>query len=260
MVPVTAEEKRLPYFKYYEQDMAEIPAEKLAIWRGPAADSSLATPFAERDRFLDDAPPALEAGFCVAPDGTGFVSNTTFLPGVTAEMFYWWFAWHCVGPDLRYKIWDRDDHYHARALTPGYVLDPAVPMAEKTWGVDHDILEDIGFGPDPLVLSFLKPSDFGYSMEKVGGPGCAALVCAVGRSTTPAAMTHKITETEGGSWLRSHFWMGYGFRDGILTKLVPDGESVPEIVPRTLFGHCIKEFSQLAKILPPLYAEEGGRL
>lgn len=260
MVPITEEEKKLPYFKYYEQEMAPIPREKLDIWHGPAAPSELATPFGERDRFLDAAPTPLEVGFCVAPDGTGFVANSTFMPGVTAEMFSWWFAWHCVGPDLRYKIWDRDDHYYARALRPEYILDPNVPMAQKTWGVDHDILEDIGFGPDPLILSFLKPSELGYSMDKIGGPGCSAMVCAVGRSTTPAVMTHKVVEAEGGAWLRSHFWMGYGLRDGVVQKLVPDGESVPDIVPRTLFGHCIKEFSQLAAILPPLYAETEGKL
>lgn len=260
MVPVTEAERNLPYFKYYEQDMAPIPEEKLSLWRAPALEPTLATPFAARDRFLDVNSDVLDVGFCVAPDGTGFVANSTFMPGVTAEMFDWWFAWHCTGPDLRYKIWDRDDHYHARALSPEYVLDPNVPMSQKTWGVDHDILEDIGLGADPLILSFRKPSDLGYSMDKIGTSGCSTMVCAVGRSSTPAVMTHKLVQTDSGAWLRSHFWMGYGFQAGNLQKLLPDGVSIPEAVPRALFGHCIKEFSQLASILPAIYKEMDGKL
>ena len=51
--------------------------------------------------------------------------------------------------------------------------------------------------------------------------------------------------------------MGYGLgEDGQLVKVVPDGASVPEAFPRALFGHCIKEFTNLAAILPKIYAEE----
>ena len=98
MVPVTEEEKKLPYYKYYLRDLAPIPQEKLDIWQAAAADSALALPVEQRDRFLDETPLPLEVGFCVAPNGTGFVANATPLPGVTIEMFEWWFGWHCCAP------------------------------------------------------------------------------------------------------------------------------------------------------------------
>lgn len=255
----TPEERKLPYYQYFERDLAPIPREKLDIWRGPMADPALATPIGERNEFLKGNV-KLEAGFTVAPDGTGFVANSTFMPGVTAEQFYWWFAWHCVGPDLRYMIWDKEDHYYARAVETGYVLDPAVPFSEKTWGVSHQILEDIGLGAEELLLRFCKPSELGYDMSLLGSEHCTAMVCAVGRSSTPAVMTHKVIETEGGVWFKSHFWMGYGLDEaGRLIKLVPEGASVPEAAPRALFGHNIKEFTNLAAILPQLYAEEKDR-
>ena len=242
-------------------DTAAIPQEKLDIWHGPMADPALATPVERRNDFLEEGKVALEVGFTVAPNGTGFVANSTFMPGVTPEMFLWWFAWHCVGPDLRYKIWDRDDHLQARAIQADYVRDPAVPWAEKTWGVTHDIMEDIGLGMERLLLQFCKPADLGYDMSKIGTSACAAMVCAVGKSSSPALMTHKVVPAEGGVWFKSHFWMGYGLDgDGQLVKLVPDGQAVPEMVPRALFGHNIKEFSNLAAILPSLYAEERARL
>lgn len=257
MVPITEQEKALSYSKYFFQPMAEIPADKIAIWKGPAADPSLATPIEDRNLFLDEASMPLEMGFCVAPNGTGFVSNTTFMPNVTPEMIDWWFGWHSVTSDLRYKMWDPDDHYHARASNPDYVKDPNVPLAEKTWGMTHHILEDIGFGPDELFLNFKKPSDLGYDMSKIGKPGCGAMVCANGEGGLLAIMTHKAMETEGGILFKSHFWMGYKLMDdGSLVSVIPEGESVPEAAPRALFGHNIKEYANLAVILPQVYAEE----
>ena len=239
-VVITQEEKALPYAKYFYQDLAPIPQEKLDIWHGPMADPALATPVERRNDFLEEGKVALEVGFTVAPNGTGFVANSTFMPGVTPEMFLWWFAWHCVGP----------------AIQADYVRDPAVPWAEKTWGVTHDIMEDIGLGMERLLLQFCKPADLGYDMSKIGTSACAAMVCAVGKSSSPALMTHKVVPAEGGVWFKSHFWMGYGLDgDGQLVKLVPDGVSVPEEVPMGLFAHNLKEFGHLAAILPQVYAE-----
>ena len=260
MVPITEEEKQLPYAKYYYQEMAPIPEDKIAIWNGPMAEPYLATPIEERNRFLSAEPMALQSGFTIAPNGTGFVANTTFMPDVTPEMFDWWFGWHSVGSDLRYKIWDRDDHHYARAMNPKYVLDPEVPNHQKTWGVTHNILEDIGFGPEKLLLDFKKPSDLGYDMCKIGRKGCAAIVCAAGRGSAPAIMTHKCIEAEKGIWFISHFWMGYGLDDrGALIKLIPNGKAVPEKLPRALFGHNIKEYTNLAVILPRIYFEEKDK-
>jgi len=27
-------------------------------------------------------------------DGTGYIANLVYMPGVTVDMFDWWFAWH----------------------------------------------------------------------------------------------------------------------------------------------------------------------
>ena len=109
--------------KYYEQDLAPVPAEKIAVYR--ATDRSRKMyPVDERNKFLkgeDDE--YANIGFGVAADGTALVCNTTYMPGVTGEMLDWWFPWHSVGSDLRYKIWDPEDHYFARAYPASYVVD-----------------------------------------------------------------------------------------------------------------------------------------
>ena len=132
-VGVSREEKQLPYYKYFEQDLAPVPEEKLAVLEAGSQKEKKAVPFDRKDLFLagkdDDY---CQVGYGIMDDGTGFVCNTTYMPGVTAEMLDWWFPWHSVGSDLRYKIWDPEDHYFARADRVDYVCDPAVPMNQKT--------------------------------------------------------------------------------------------------------------------------------
>ncbi len=259
-VGVSQEEMKLSYYKYFEQDLAPIPEEKLAILAGGPADPKTLIPFAKRQLFLegkDEAEGYCQIGFGVLEDGTAEVANTTYMPGVTSEMLDWWFPWHSVGSDLRYKIWDPEDHYFATAYPASYVVDPNVPMNEKTWGVDHYIMEDVGPGPEFLKLMFKKPSDMGYDMSAIGTEKCASMVCAIGESSVAAAMTHKWYPYKDGVMFCSRFWIGYVWKgEGVIEKAIPDGVKIPPFVPQGLFAHNIKEFTNLAAILPSLYAEE----
>lgn len=252
-VGVSKEEKALPYYPLFEQQMAAVPPEKLALVEAPSAVP--AVPFEERDRFLQGTDKEFcQIGYGVAEDGTGFVCNETYMPGVTGEMMDWWFPWHSVGSDLRYKIWDPEDHYFARANQAAYVCDPAVPVAQKTWGVDHYIMEDIGNGPAFLHLQFMRPRDFGFDESVLGSATCQSLVCAIGAGDCAAAMTHKWFPYQDGILFASRFWIGYALRDGEIVKALPEGVSVPLEVARGLFAHNIKEFTNLATILPEVYA------
>ena len=46
-----------------------------------------------------------------------------------------------------------------------------------------------------------------------------------------------------------------GVVDGNIIKTLPEGVKIPEIVPQGLFAHNIKEFTNLAAILPQVYKE-----
>ncbi len=259
-VSVSKEEKQLSYYRFFEQPLAPIPEEKLAILaQGPS--KLPAVPFEKKDLFLaGNDTDFCQTGFGVLEDGTGFVCNTTYMPGVTSEMLDWWFPWHSVGSDLRYKIWDPEDHYFARADRVGYVCDPAVPMNQKTWGVSHYIMEDVGPGPEFLKLNFLRPKDFGYDESLIGTDTCSSLVCAVGESSCAAAMTHKWYPFQDGVMFCSRFWIGMTRKDGVISSALPEGVSVPPIVPQGLFAHNIKEFTNLAAILPEVYKENRDNL
>lgn len=256
-VGVSHEEMALPYYKFFTRPLAEVPAEKLAVLAaGPSP--VRAVPFEDRNLFLKgEDKDFCQIGYGVAEDGTAFVCNETYMPGVTTEMMDWWFPWHSVGSDLRYKLWDPEDHYFARADNCAYVCDPAVPMREKTWGVSHYIIEDVGAGPDFLKLCFKNPADFGY-----GAPDTAhgqSMVCAIGEGGCPAAMTHVWAPYKDGILFRSRFWIGYALVEGAYRKILPEGARVPDMVPKGLFAHNIKEFTNLASILPELYKEFGSQ-
>lgn len=50
----------------------------------------------------------------------------------------------------------------------------------------------------------------------------------------------------------------YGLIDGEMKRGLPESASVPEFIPKGLYAHNIKEFTNLASILPSLYEEEKG--
>ena len=74
-VGVSKEEKALSYYKFFERDMANIPAEKIALLDAPQEKS--AVPFEEKNLYLagKDKDYA-QVGYGTAANGTGFVCNS----------------------------------------------------------------------------------------------------------------------------------------------------------------------------------------
>jgi hypothetical protein len=242
--------------------MAGIPQEKLDILKAGPIDPDKALRIEDRNDLFKPGYLECETGYCLMQGGTGYLANLTHMPGVTTEMFEWWFAWHSL-EDVRYMIWDPDDHFYARAQDRAHVLNENLPMRERTWGVTHEVLEDIGAGPGRLLINFKHPEDMGFEADKIGTEYCATIMAGDGFSPgdepgppVAAVMVHFVRETGGGIELRSRFWMGYLIKDGEAVKVMPDGVSMPLEAPMGLFAHNIKEYSNLAELLPLLYAEE----
>lgn len=261
-VPVSEEDKKRSYFKYYGEPMVPgDPKKYQKVMSGPI-DPAKALPFAQRNRLFEPGYLEEELGYCVMPDGTGYLANLTHMPGVTTEMFDWWFAWHGLN-DLRYSIWNPEDHYYARSMQKEKAKDPALSLKEKYWDTTHDVLEDTGLGPEGLYINFKRPGDLGFDQSKIGTPACSTIVCAkgYGKGQPPFAspdtiMCHFVREVEDGIELRSRFWMGWTVVNGKDVKAIPDGMRMPPMGPMSLLMHNIKEFTNLAALLPRVYAEE----
>ncbi|MBQ3444469.1 MAG: phloretin hydrolase [Selenomonadaceae bacterium] len=253
-VGVTNEEKALPYYKFFERDMAKIPENKLAL-----VDSSSTVegvPFEQKDLFLiGDDKDFCQLGYGVATNGTGFVCNETYMPGVTSEMLDWWFAWQGVGSDLRYKIWDPEDHYFSRSDDVKRMCNAGIPMNQRIWGIMNYVLEDIGTGPMLMRLQFKRPRDLGFDESLIGGEKCQSLAAGIIDDDLSVVMVHKWYPHDGGVMFCSHFWIGYGFIDGKIVRKLPKGEKIPIEFPKYLFSHNIKEYTNLAAILPEVYAQ-----
>ncbi len=250
-VPVTEEEKKSPLYKYFEMDMVEADPGTYAAVTLPADPANAITPL-EMNRLFDEGYLPMELGYCNLPDGTAMLANLTFMPGVTPEMFDFWFAWHGC-EDLRYKIWNHHQHYFARTDSMEKALNKSLSMKERYWDTEHAVYEDCGEGPRDIHINFRNPADIGFDPEKLKDFK-GTIVCS-GNEKAPTIMCHFLRPVEGGCELRSRFWMGWHVVDGKPCKALPDGVKIPLGAVKSLLMHNIKEFTHLAAILPSVYAE-----
>lgn len=265
-VPVTNDDRKKSYFKYYAQDIYGGEKEKYDRITKDPLDNSLALRIEDRNELFKPGELPGEFGWWLLEDGTALIANQTYMPNVTGEMFDWWFAWHPIDR-LRYACWDNEDHYDVYLDDYAKALDMSKSMRERHWGSVHHVWEDIGSGKaDLLNIYFQRPKDMGYDESKIDTDACNALICAncasVGSDEIPdmpVVMTHFLRPVEGGSELRSRFWFGWQVIDGKAVKCIPDGVKVPSFVPLSLLNHNVKEFSNLSRILPTLYEEEKDR-
>lgn len=262
LVPVSEEDKLRSYYKYYHRPMTPGAPEKFAkVLSGPISPMK-ALAFKDRNRLFEPGYLDEEIGYCIMPDGTGYLANCTQMPGVTTEMFDWWFAWHGLN-DLRYTIWDPEDHYFARTMQRGKALDPDLTLKEKYWDTTHHVMENIGMGPEELFINFKRPGDLGFDQSKIGTSACSTIVCAKGNgkghppfASAETIMCHFVREIDGGIELRTRFWMGWTYDNGKDVKALPDEFRMPPMGPMSLLLHNIKEFTNLAALLPLVYEEE----
>jgi phloretin hydrolase len=272
MRELTVEEKVKPYSKYYYRPHAGASPELAPLLEHhEPMDPGEALPIEQMSELLRPGYLPGETGYCTLSNGGAYVAVLHPMPGVTAEMVNWWFAWHGL-ESLRYMLWSPKDHF-AVDMTDGdraKVLDPDRPLVLKFQGVTHHVYEDIGGGADDLWISFLTPEDFGFDMSRWKAPNVSTLVAAnvrikasgapEGTPLTPVAMCHFIRELPGreGVEFRTRFWMGWHIVDKNPRFTLAAGARIPESVAAGLFEHCILEYSNLRVLLPEIYAEMGG--
>jgi hypothetical protein len=262
---LTSQEEQKPYAKYFHQSIVNPNPELMEILEKGPMEADKALMPENIKHLLENGYDEVETGYCVLPNGTGYVAVNNRFPGVTLEMINWWFAWHSL-EDLRYMLWFRKGHYGISVSDEdrAKILDPATPMLEKFQGRTHYVIEDTGNGPEDIQISFLTPEQLGFdstelkskSVTVVSGNGVSQ--ARSGGPKAPAVMLHYFREVPGGVESRSRFWMGYHMIDKKPCKLLPDGVEIPVQAPMGLAFHNVEEYSNLAAILPSLYKEMNG--
>ena len=174
------------------------------------ADRSQPGPVGERrGRAARPGPISGECGWCVLPDGCGYVAMRTEMPGVTGEMVDWWFDWHPRDP-IRYRIW------HPLAHESNSVEPPAEVGEKPYWGTVHHPVEDIGIGTVHARIAFHDPEVLGFAAGALVQPDVAAIVGGFAgddrRRMQHTKMIHVFLRQNGGVVLRSRFWLGAAIR------------------------------------------------
>ena len=240
---------------FFNPEMAPLPAHIVtAVEHGPQAEPVLLD-FDSAASILDDGYQQTENGYGHLRDGGIQVSARTDMPGVTPQMWSWWFGWH--GSDARrYKLWHPRAHVSARWDDDG----PDGHYVGRTSLIE----EYIGSAFTKGAIAFVEPAALGLDAAKLG-EGIA--VCArLGSSDLPVDVgwfIHHVRPTADGAEMRSRFWMGgrhVAVRGGnrladrvvrpVAARQLPD--------PRDLMVHCAQEMNHLAGFLPAIYARFTG--
>lgn len=265
LVPMTAEEEKRAYAKYYKTQLAQPNMDQMAKLSAGPMDPKKALLPENIKELLNPGYMEVETGYCNLENGAGYLAVNNKFPNCTLDMIKWWFAWHTL-EGLRYKIWNPFCHQTIAVSDEDRkkITDPNIPVDQKIEDVVHFVVENIGAGFQDIVIHFLKREVLGFSEEElsnakatiIGGYGLAENREGA-QGKVPTIMAHYYRETEEGIESRTRFWMGYRFNKGIPMCVLPKGVVVPIEAPMGLAFHNVEEFSHLASILPDLYKEFG---
>lgn len=219
-----------------------------------------------------------ETGYTTNEDGLVVVSNLTHMPGVTGEMWDWWFGWHGT-ESARYKLWNPDAHLFTAMGEDRSGMKGLTDRQRYVNNVSY-VDEYLGAEMSPLSVRFVDPTRFGFEPSR---PGETVIVARGGLSTLPVSfawLIHQIRATPDGSEMRSRFFVN----DVTLLKLPAHavaskagraltgrlaqgvaGPVIEQVAKRKLraFGpdmlfHNASEMNHLASFLPQLHDAFGG--
>jgi hypothetical protein len=252
-----------PFGKFFKPEMAPLPQHAVeALQHGPQGGQALLA-FDDAATVADEGYQQTESGYGILDNGSMQVSIRTDMPGVTPPMWSWWFGWH--GADTRrYKLWHPRAHLSAHWKDGDDAGRRGAARYIDRWSI---ISEYIGSTMLSAAIQFVHPTTFGLSADTDG----AVAVCArLGSGDAPVDagwFVHHIRSTQGGSEMRSRFWMGGPY---IAVRKAPDLASkavrpvaskvigVSEATARNLLVHCAQEMNHLAGFLPELYESFGN--
>ena len=262
-VPVTDADKEKRYFKYYDRYTAFIAPQKMGKVFGPPMSPADAVPFAERASILKEGFDKNEIGYCVMPDGTGYIADETFIAGGTPEMVDWFFAWRGLDP-LRYVIFNPEQNVSSMSMQTCYAKDEDRTLQEKYWDTTQVVMHAGPMGPSTDYLNFKCPSSVGFDMDLIGpDKETKTLICGrnYAKGYPPMAapdyfVCHQVKEAPGGVSVFTRIWYGWSVRYGLDHKALPDGFWMQPHVPMTLMIGNAVEWANVAAILPLVYAEE----
>lgn len=262
---LTPEEAKLPIAKYYTDYPLHYPNPLYSqLLDLGAMDPKDAIPV---ENWLDlltvDKYFKVEYGYCMMPEGYGYIANYSVLPGnITPEMRMWYVRWlniksknlpEGVG-NIRYKLWNQMDH-----------IDHGLVNGDMKQGIYTLERLDMGRLEEEVAIQSVRHNfdvrDYGFPEEKydeLQKAGVAITSCWESFECPGSHLVLSVTRRcpLGGTETCSREWIGYKAENG---KIVRDYDT-PEFMLneqylRDVQIHNTVEQQHLATFLPELYAE-----
>ena len=259
-------EKNMPLAKYYyNYPMKDLPREVKDVILGHPMDPKDAV---LPERFIDWLQPVgsylkNENGYCMLPDGTGYIANYSTLPGnITPEMRMWYVRWLNIHSknlpegcgNIRYKLWNQVDH-----------IDHGLVDGDFKKGIYTLETLDMGRSGKNKAIRSIRHNfdvrDYGFPQEKfqeLQEAGVAVTSCWESFDCPGSHLVLSVTRPcpLGGVETCSREWIGWRAENG---RLVRDRETpdfmLCEQYLRDVQVHNTVEQQHLATFLPDLYAQ-----
>jgi len=259
--------------RFWSATTVPVPDEVKAELTKGAMDPADVLHFENINRLLDPGYHKVEIGYCHCSNGIQYVACLTRMPGVTAEMIDWWFAWHPLN-DIRYRIWFPHGHYAASVEDPQRCRDDTLPYRERYQNNRHTVIEDVGTGAMKLWILFVPPEKFGFDTSRFDEAGVGTAVCArvgfpdVLGGIYTTKMCHFVRKTEEGVEMRSRFWIGQEIRkpgkkeNSLFNKITNTEFFKKQMLPKVakyVANHAAEEYTNLASMLPQVFKEFKNR-
>ncbi|HKO91836.1 MAG TPA: hypothetical protein VJU61_11815 [Polyangiaceae bacterium] len=258
-----------PYARYFDGELWLHEA-VLPTLRAPMPLEHALAP-EDVNKLLDPGYHEVETGYCELPDGTAYVASLVPFPGVTGEMYSWWFWWHSV-ESARYTLWYPHNHVSVQPLRPELLTAPGLSHTQRYVGTTHHVGEYIGAHFLRVAIRFVDPAELGLDTSRFEQAGIVGHACArvglLGTGVESVTMLHLARKVAGGIEQRSRYWIGHNPRlhtpfgsismDPIARGLGLKRRQAGARVGYEQLLHDQIEFTHLSTFLPAIYAEFGG--
>ena len=168
------------YGAFFDPEMAALPGHVVtALQHGPQADQVLLE-FDRAAMLLDEGYQPTETGYGWLRTGGFQVSVRTDMPGVTPQMWQWWFGWH-GSQTRRYKLWHPRAHASARWADGG---------GDGSYVGRTSLIEEyLGSAYAKAAIRFSSPLSSGWRRRPTRSPSAHVWVRRRLRSTSDGSST-----------------------------------------------------------------------
>lgn len=255
------------YETFFIPDLTVPSAWSNRLQYGPMPQEQTLTPsIADINKLLDPSMTFPDAGYALLDGPCAYAQSRIEMPGVTTDMFKWWFTWHPQDKH-RYMLWFPQAHIDNWCEDASRLADSSLSYEKRLYNNTNHVTEFIGPHSMEILIHFTDPAELGLdkaAFEKAGFVSASGHISigGVDPDTTFMFMLHLARDTSRGLELFSRYWIGPhpelkrlpggANAKSVLDKLGMNKESI-EMLAYEMAVHDMTEFNQLARILPEIY-------